>query len=214
MDKTREEIKKLRKENEGVETRLKEVEDRIPGVVEEVLYDSTKRGSMRMLGYDLEGSGGQMWTQGENAQPVGLPAGGRLSIVDDAVISIERFNTEGRFEVAVRHYEQDGSDHEVIPKRLSTPGRRRFMVSFDAKVSSKPHTLRLTMRETPNSGLWHSEHEVTIDSRTWTAVKLYLKADPSVDCWLRIDDQGVVDAPSSIQLRKLKLIEAVSQSQL
>lgn len=213
MEKTRQEITKLRRENEEgqeeVQARLSRIEDNIPSLVEEVLYDSTTRG--KMLGFDLAGRGGQIWTRGANAQAVGPPGEGELSFIDDVVVNIERFNTGGRFEVAFHYYQQDGSGHEIIRKRLSTSGARHFTVTFDAKVSRTPHTLRLTLRQASEGGVWESESRATIDSRTWTAKKFFLKADPSVDCWLRIDDQDVADAPSSIQLRNLRLVEAVSR---
>jgi hypothetical protein len=214
MVKTGEEIEKLERENaqgrEQVQERLSKIEDKISDVNEEVLYHSTPRESA--LGHDLDGRGGQMWTPGENAQPVGPSGEGEMSFLKGAVINIDRFNTEGRFEVSLRWYQQDGGEHQVIPKRPSTPGQRHFTVALDAKVSGKPHTLRLTLRQATVKQLPESESAKTVASSTWTSLKFYLSANPSVDCWLRMDDQDVMEAPSSIQLRDVKLVEAVSPS--
>jgi hypothetical protein len=157
----------------------------------------------------LRGWGGREWTKGADAHPIGLEAEGVLSFEDGGVLSIERTNKEGRYEITLLRYWLDGREFDAIPRKPSASGARNFTVTCDAKVSGSAHTLRMVLRDSANKK-WLADGEKTITSQTWTPVKIYLRADPTVDCRLRIDDQGVLEDPSSVQIKNLKLMEISS----
>jgi hypothetical protein len=202
--KLRADTKLLEEGAQNVQTELRHIEHRIPAVVEQILYDSAARG--QSIGYDFKGRGGQIWTKGPEARAIGPEGEGALRFEDGGVLNIERENKDGRYEVLLLRYWYVDSHHEVIPKKPASSGPRRLRVSCEAKVGTRPHSLHFVFRNEP-AQRWLADSTITIRENRWEPVKLYFQVDPTVDCYLRIDDQDVFEAPSSIQIRKIIVAE-------
>ncbi len=50
---------------------------------------------------------------------------------------------------------------------------------------------------------------ISVESNEWTSFQIFLQADPTQDCVLRIDDQAVSSAPSSVQILNIVLARRI-----
>ncbi len=124
---------------------------------------------------------------------------------DAGIISIERFNSDGKFELWLHKYEIDGVVHDAIPGNDTATGKRSFRVRAQAKVKGADHRLFVVFRGRDS---WLASKQVTINLDSWTPIELYFRV-PYEPCHLRIDDHAT-KAPSSVQLQHLELTERVA----
>jgi hypothetical protein len=203
IQKVQAEAQKTRAETDKILTEIKTVSANVSyslaAPAEEILFD----GSGRIDGFDVRGSEGNFWKGSEPTSPKGR---GELRFEDGGVLNIHRDNTEGRFELLFQRYNYKGEEHSVIPKDFTTSGKRKLRVSCEAKAISAEHMLRFVLRE-PTSARRLAEERICVKSIDWTKFQVYLPADPSLDAQLRIDDEDVSRAPSSVQIRNVVLAQ-------
>jgi hypothetical protein len=140
---------------------------------------------------------------GDLARPLDLY---EMTVEEGGVLSIQRSNAEGRFEVWLRSYAQGGVEKSLITGNNAISGSRSLRISCEVKVIGGDHTLKFVLKnEKTNKWLANAQRRITSD--TWTPVDVYLRVPPSEECRLRIDDQDVSHAPSSVQLRNIEVAE-------
>jgi hypothetical protein len=196
VEKTRAETEKIHAEVKGVSAAVYS----LGGSPEEILLD----GSKHLDGFDIKGNEGTLWTGGDNNRPVGEKARGEVRFEDGGILNIQRKNTEGRYELWFQRYDYKGREHSVIPKDELVSGMRKLRVSGEAKAIDATHELRFVVRR-PGVGGIIDDARISVESNEWTNFRIFLQADPTQDCVLRIDDQAVSSAPSSVQIRNIVL---------
>jgi hypothetical protein len=170
---------------------------------EQIIYSSKQR----QPGHDFSGAGNQIWTRvGDKHEPVTPKGEGTLSFEEGGIINLQRTNTKGRFEIWLQSYTYGGREDRLIIPNNTISGLRSLRVSCEAKVLGAEHTLKFVLKnEKTNKWLASEERRITLD--TWTLIEIYFRVSPSEECRLRIDDQDVSQAPSSIQLRNIEMAE-------
>lgn len=199
-DKIRAETQKLVKEMEGIASTVREVSYRLGEATEKAIYD----GSSYLDGADFLGQGDRFWGE-SNDKPKGA---GSLRF-DQGVLSIQRTNTGGRFRVTLLKYQYNGTVRDYIPKNDLIAGKRLLRLTCEVKAVGASHTIIFVVKR-KDGGAWLDKHERVFTRNEWESVDAYLRIPPGDDCFLMIDDQGVSQANSSLQLRKLVLAERVS----
>jgi len=108
-------------------------------VTEDILFDS-KEGTYVS---DFTRRPGQHWRQdGSTASTKGE---GTVR-VEDGVLTLQRSNTDERYELWLERYFYKGTEHKKIPKDELISGDRQICVTCEAKASWD-HTLRFTLRD-------------------------------------------------------------------
>ena len=177
---------------------------------ERVIYHSSKSSIRR----DFKGTPDAIWQgKGKDAKPISAKGLGELRFEEGGILNVRRTNTDGRFAVHLRSYWfPRGTTQSCLLKNELIGGERDLDFSFEAKASGAEHTVRVVLKneETEN---WLGWGEVRVMNNQWTPFQLHFSIDPSFDCNLRMDDMNVSNAPSSVQLRNLRLVEIVEAQQ-
>jgi hypothetical protein len=173
---------------------------------EKLLYSSVGRD----LGFDFKGSPAQLWQNIDGRdQPVSGFGKGSLEFEEGQILNIQRSNDDGKYEVWLNVYLYDGGERTSVARHDLATGLRRFRVDCEAKAVGAEHTLRFILRS-DLTRKWVANDERTVTTNAWTPIKVYFQVPPADEFRLRIDDLNVSRAPSSIQIRNLKLIERIS----
>jgi hypothetical protein len=203
IQKIQAEAEKTRAETEKILAEVKSVSAAVynlAGSPEEILLD----GSKHLDGFDIKGNEGTLWTGGDDNRPTGEKARGEVRFEEGGIVNIQRRNTEGRYELWFQRYVYKGKEHSVIPKDVLISGMRKLRVGGEAKAIDGTHELRFVVRR-PGVGGIIDQERISVESNEWTNFQIFLQADPAQDCVLRIDDQAVSSAPSSVQIRNIVL---------
>jgi hypothetical protein len=161
----------------------------------------------REIGFDFKGHGELIWKHIDGRdQPIGDRGTGRLVFEAGGTLNIERWNTDGRFQVWLQTYVFGGAETTKIPSDNLRPGSRRLRISCDARVVRGQHTLQFILKN-EISNQWLANHEFEIKADAWVPIKCELHVPFSEECRLRIDDLKVSVAPSSLQIRNFLLAE-------
>ena len=190
------EMEKLRAEIANLTDR---VTYSLPSADERLLFDGRKT----VDGFDIRGHPDTQWQDNRPSSP---RAAGDLTIEGGNVINIRRDNIEGRFQLFAQQYVYEGRPVDVIPSSSLIGGKRKLRVACDAKTVGGHHTLRFIVRN-PAGGNRLAEEAREISSSDWQPVELFFRVDPGQPCQLRIDDEVVSNAPSSVQIRNLVIAE-------
>lgn len=182
--------------------RLKDVLLSLIGHKKTIYYDS-RRNCKRS---DFRGIGGQVWSNSEN-QSVGPIGQGELTVETGGILSVERTNKEGRFEVWLRQYKYDNVESEYLPERPLITGTRNIRLTCEAKVTDGKHTLLFLFKDRITDKSPDPPKEEVISSNEWNAIDLTFLLSPKATYHLRIDDQKVSQVPSTLQIRNLKVWE-------
>jgi hypothetical protein len=173
---------------------------------EQIIYDSNKI----PVGLAFMGFESVIYEEG---QPKSKKALGELKLESNNVLSIERNNTEGRFSIRLMSYLYEGIEQEYIPKIYGMRVKRRLKVTCEAIVTGAEHWIHFVFKTNDKRAgkkTWLSTQKERItDDRNWTHIERYFFVQPEFDCYLRIDDRDVTDAPSSIQIRNIVLSECL-----
>lgn len=205
--KTETEIQKMRAETDKINAEIKNlsatVSYSLSDSAEQIIFD----GKARIDGFDIKGAEGQFWTGiGKDAKTTSPKGHGTLRFEEGGILNIQRTNIEGRFELWLQRYFYNRKEHAIIPKDELISGKRKLRVSCEAKAVGGEHTLRFVVREV-RTGLRLADEAVRVKGNVWTPFQVYLLADPAQECQLRIDDEQVSIAPSSVQIRNLVVTE-------
>jgi hypothetical protein len=203
-DKQRAEIEKIVAETLKIRTEISalsaSVAYSLPSGTEQIVFDTRTK----VDGFDFQGKVSNHWRPDGTASD-GLGKGA-LSFGDNGVLSVERTNTDGRYELLLLHYRFNGRDYPLIPKDATLAGKRKLKVSCEAKSVGAEHTLRFILRNPPTGHIMSEDRKV-VAGNEWTPIQVYLQADPSDEAELRIDDERVTAAPSSVQVRNFMIVE-------
>ena len=138
-----------------------------------------------------------------NNQRVSKKSAGTLRFLNDAhEIQLERASLDGRYEIELR---PKGKLLPSIP-RLREPTQRIFQISCEAKVTKGQRSVRFVLKDI-EADKWADDKSVEIKDTAWTPVGAYLQAQPTSNLLFRIDDLVPTEAPSTLLIRKLKIIE-------
>ena len=147
----------------------------------------------------FEHRNGYIWKDDKPSTPKGE---GSLTVSADAVLQIRRTNTVGRNEI---HVIQHGPDRPTIPRKQD-PSFRVLRVDCEAKVEGGDHTLRFVAKDiVAKERVDGKKRKVT--EINWTVITEYLRVPSTSDILLRIDDENVSAAPSSVFIKNLKISE-------
>jgi hypothetical protein len=205
IQKVQAEAQKMRAETDKILAEIRsvsaDVRYTLAAPTEDVLFDGTSR----IDGFDVKGAEGNFW---KGTEAISAKGRGELTFENDAVLNVRRDNIEGRFELFFQRYMYKGEEHSMIPKDYTTSGKRKLRVSCEAKVVGGEHTLRFLVRD-PSSARRLAEDRICVKSNDWTKFQVYLATDPSADAQLRVDDEDVSRAPSSVQIRNVVLAQRI-----
>ena len=177
---------------------------------EMIIYDSDKS---RLLGHDFSGEEAQLHTNGGYYGDKGR---GKLSFVEsrDKIISICRTNNSGRYKLTLRRYscQGRGGSSSVLPANVAISGRRHLTVSFEAKVTGRPHELIFGLKPT-SPGKWLAEGQAMITRDSWESFTENFEINPARDCYFRIDDHYPSGpASGTLQIRRIVVAERAADS--
>lgn len=168
-----------------------------------VIYDSRGRDIM----FDFQGIESQIWRGiGAEAQPVTPKGEGRLSFEPGGILTIDRTNATGRFEVRLLEYDYRGRRSKSVPGNVAMQGDRKLWIHCEGRVFGAQHTLRFVAKN-QETERWLAMEPRTLDSDAWTAIDVYFRIDLKLEFFLRIDDLDVSFAPSRAQIRNIRLTE-------
>jgi len=209
--KTTAEIAKLEAETERIRLEIGKlgsatasVSYGLSGYLERIIYDSSRHDVRRAF----HGKEAYLWTKsGDNYVKSGGVGRGALRFEPGEILSIERTNTEGRYQVWLERYDDEKS---FVPRDCSAEGLRNFGLSCEAKAIGIEHSLKFILKSEDSEGRWLAVEERRISENLWTPVTVHFRISPAEDFRLRIDDEEVAHAPSSVQIRKLVLSEKAS----
>jgi hypothetical protein len=139
-------------------------------------------------------------------KPVSPIARGTILFEDGGILNVQRSNTDGRFQLFLKHYVFGGKSYGYIPRDETIAGKRNLLVECDAKAIGADHVLRFVVKD-PKGGGWLAKFETTVSGNSWRHLAGLLEFDAAVDAVLRIDDEGVTRAPSSVQISNLVVME-------
>ncbi|MDM0054010.1 toll/interleukin-1 receptor domain-containing protein [Variovorax sp. J22R115] len=174
---------------------------------ERLLYSTVERD----LGFDFKGASAQLWQNIDGKdQPVSGYGKGSLEFADGQILNLRRTNDDGRFEIWLNCYFGPEGERTSVAGNDLLSGLRRFRVDCEAKATDSEHTLRFVLRS-DTTKKWVANDERTVSTNTWTPIKVYFQVPPNADFRLRIDDLNVSRAPSSVQIRNLRLVERTTE---
>lgn len=160
-----------------------------------VIYDCKKN----FKPYHIKNKNGYIWKNGKKDSPI---SDGVLQMSDDGVLKLERKNIEGRYEIELR---QTGPDVPSLPKKHE-PVYRVIKVSCDVKADNGSHQLRFVMKDIRKDE-WAAKEIYQVDNTDWRTLTMYFRINPSIDILFRIDHEKPSEAPSTIYIRNIVIIE-------
>jgi len=197
------EIQKMKAETDKIYAEIKNLSATVSYGLEDSFEQILFDGTHKIDGFDIKGSEGQHW---KDDKPITGKGNGVLKFEDFGVINLKRTNTDGRFELWVMKYIYNGNEYDKIPNDDLISGKRKILVSCEAKAIGGEHTLRFVVRDAEKTS-WLTSDTVRVIGNDWTQYQIYLQFDPSKNSILRIDDENVSVAPSSVQIRNLVITE-------
>jgi hypothetical protein len=201
------EIDKLRLElRQNTEDISATINYQLPSISESIIYDSQNRD----IGFDFEGKEAIIWKKIDGKDtPTTERAKGSIDFLEGGILNIQRINEDGRYSVWLLSYLYDGDEKPLIPADDLSVGQRKLRISFEAKVVGAEHTLKFVLKNL-KTNRWIAHEDKRITENTWLPFKIYFQISPNEEVRLRIDDQDVSKAPSSIQIRNIVLAERTS----
>ena len=196
-EKTRVETEKLRVELSTIASSVQEVNTKLGHAREIVIYDGV-----------AECDGGDFSTLGARftGESPDKPKGTGLLKVENGILNVQRTNTAGRFRVTLLRYIYGGAERDYLPRNELIAGNRVLKLTCDVKVAGGAHTANFIIKNKAG-GEWLANQEQTFAANEWTPVEAYFRIPASADCFLVFDDQHIARPDTSLQLRRLSLVE-------
>jgi hypothetical protein len=164
---------------------------------EQIRYDSEGRD----LSHDFDGQPSASWDYLNHRFSPDSGQGSHK--IENNVISLERTNESGRYELRLKTYFfENVMDH--IPANASQT-KRHFHITGEVKKESAPHLLRFVFKSESKQVL--DEKDYVVFNPDWERFDLYFTFDANEAFALRIDDLSVLNVPSRIEIKNLKLAE-------
>jgi len=209
-NKTEAEVAKIKAETDKILAETKSLSTQVSQVNPSNNFDVIYYDGSEPSAFDFDVEKNKEWDN-TTKKEVGEIAAGNFTIFNK-VISIERTNTQGRFNLLLKKYNiPDTSNisdtsNDYIKSNLSLGQQRKIEISCDVKSSSKvKHVLDFVLRQIDTYD-WLAKETFEVTKSEWITITAYLRVFPNKDFRLKIYDRQV-SAPSSIQIRNLKVIE-------
>jgi hypothetical protein len=161
-----------------------------------LLYDSKEHGHPRMF------RGLESFVH-KGHERVGEKAKGSLVVGPEGLLTVRRTNNAGRFEIYFRPQGPKGSS---FSRTVDPPPLRPLHVTCSAKAEGASHLLRFVAKDEENDK-WLFQETRTIEPGDWRELDFYLWVDSTKDFLLRIDDEEVSEAPASLLIRDLRIVD-------
>lgn len=178
--------------------------NRVSSGQDRLIYD----GANGMEG-DFKHNGGNMWRRNKDGIDEEIPGKGtgNISYLGKDVI-INRTNTEGRYELTLKNYNIDGSLKPYIANDNIVGSKRFFVVTANVFAERAVHTININVRTADNKVRLVDDTRIISPSKL-ISIKMSFWVRTDDNFIFRIDDQNVSDAPSSLRISELKIIEKV-----
>src|SRR5262249_16564501 len=131
-------------------------------------------------------------------KPIGERAEGSLMVGPDGVITINRVNATGRFEIQLR---PQGPSRPSFRKIIDPPPRQ-LRVTCEVKAEDATHRMRFVAKD-EQSDKWLADETWRIEAGDWQPIEFSLWVDPAKDFLFRIDDEEPSKAPTKLLIRNL-----------
>lgn len=169
-----------------------------------VLFDSREGAASHFRAYPNSfwiGKG----AESKRSSPIGE---GKLTVEAGGVLAITRTSAEGRIEVQLYEHEASGpkSALKVFPPSEQVLEARRLWIHCEARTDGAKHGLRFVLKNDATES-WLASEKRVVASKDWTQFDVYLRVDPKLDFWFRIDNEEVSSVPSELRLRNIVLRE-------
>lgn len=207
--KTKYEIEKLKAETAKIKAETTEmVEDSSKNIVNSIEYESSSEQeivlyeSSNISEFDLKLNESKCFA---NNASYGKRASGELS-VKDGVVSVTRNNQDGRLELVLKKYIIDGTEHSYLPNNPLLTGERKIHLRFYAKSTNGRQNIRAVAKDN-NENKWLAQVSKRIENNEWVAINAYFRVPANKDAFIRIDNEDVENAPTSYQIKDIRLTE-------
>ena len=204
IERIRAEAEKLRAETKAILTEAvsKTVQETLEGPPKTTIYDGIDCDP-----FDFRERSGKAYKDGEF---VGPRAEGNLNLLENGVLEIERINTEGRYHIYLRRYFNNGVHGDHLEQDVTIDGDRVVRICCQAKTTQGEHTLYFSFRGEDGKAFGRKFIRGVSEDQ-WTDIDFICELPPDRDYRLRITDQDVSEAPSSIYISNLRLTERSSR---
>lgn len=209
IDKIKMEIEVLDKSSETNSENISEIQnvliEQLPMYHDEKIVYANKTGN---IGFDFSGYGRKIHV---NGKAVSEDGSGSISFIENEIISVVRNKVGGKYSVSLKTYNIDGQTKEFIPANMLDDRSRRIRVSCEARILDKEHSIRLLVQDM-QSFQWVGKSVVhRISSNEWRRIEGYFYIPPHVKAIIRIDDEEVDTAPSTVQLRRVMVTQRTAE---
>jgi hypothetical protein len=195
-EKTRAETQQILAGMTTIVSTVQEVSSKLGPTNETVIYNGTAAD-----GADFSGQGERFFGDSKDK-----PKGAGILKVESGILNVQRTNVEARFRITLLTYAYGGATRDYLPKNELLANRRILKVTCEVKVVGGAHTALFIIKKKAG-GDWLASQEHTFATNEWMAVEVYFRVPPGDDCYLVIDDQRVSKPNTSLQLRRLILVE-------
>lgn len=203
--KTKAEVAKIKAETDQIILATKNLSTQVSSAMAPTSFDEVYYNGSNISQFDFDIEKKKEYDD-STGKEIGDKASGNFSIINN-MINIERTNTQGRFNVTLKNYIIENNSQEFIKSNPSISQQRKIQISCEVKSLSKiKHTLNFVLREVETYA-WLAKETVEVTKNEWAIVNAYLRVSPDKNFRLKIYDRFVGYAPSSIQIRNLKVIE-------
>jgi hypothetical protein len=161
-----------------------------------ILFDTRKDGRSKVF----RGKESYVYKKKER---VGERAQGSLSIGNEGLLTINRSNNAGRYEI---HLRPEGPEQPSFSKGADPPPPRSLHISCDIRATNATRKVRFVAKDEENEK-WLASETRRVDPGDWSTIDFYLWVDATQDFLFRIDDEEVSEAPSTLSIRNLKIVE-------
>jgi hypothetical protein len=138
----------------------------------------------------------------KDREPVGNKSDSYLRISPTGIFQLERKNLEGRCEIELRpHDARDPSLERAvkIPQRI-------LHVTCEARVEGGQHSVQFVWKDIENDW-WVANRLFRVWDQNWVNLEFVARVPAVVDLLFRIDNLAPTATPSSLFLRKLKIVD-------
>jgi hypothetical protein len=150
---------------------------------------------------DFTGKGAAAWDYIHHRFAEGAGSGAHQ--LTDNFLQINRTNQKGRYELYLETYFFDSVTHQIPID--TTISERHLRITGEVKKNGASHILRFVFKGESQNVL--DEKDYVVFSPDWEPFDLVFTISSNEASHLRMDDFSVLDVPSSVQIRNLKLIE-------
>jgi len=169
-----------------------------------VLFDAREGG----VANNLRGRAGAFYQgKGKETRQTSRVGEGTSQIDSSGVLTITRTTGEGRFEIFPTGAGLKAvGDKRIFPPKTSATGDRTIWIHCETRSAFGKQGLRFVLKNDPKETWLYSEKRI-VESPDWAPIDVYLRIDPSLEFYARIDHEEVSRVPSELQIRGIIIRE-------